>query len=268
MRRVRARRRVTVGARTSGATGRTAQSVAGDGTTPIGRRRRVRLRRTVGVCTTCTGTCGSGWRTAGTRTTLGRRATGRRGRAAETVVAVCCGAVPGAALRCTCVRRIATTTMPARATSTAAFVCRGRSINSWNFSSLPLGVSGARRPPAIGLPALQGGTEHGASGRSGGRIDVPVRAVVGAGGGEVPAAPEVSAGRPAAGDGARRVGAAWRSAVHARPAAASGRGEPGYREAAVTVPAAEGYGAPGRAALPVHRRRRSATGWCITRCTR
>ena len=52
-------------------------------------------------------------------------------------------------------------------------------------------------------------------------------------GGEVPAAAEVPAGRPAAGDGPRRAGAAGRGDGYPRPAAASGRGEPGHREAAL-----------------------------------
>ena len=108
MRRVRVRRRGIPGGRTSVATGRTA-AVAGVVGTALGRRRRVRSRRTAGVCTTCTGTCGNGWRIAGTRTTRGRRATARRGRAVRTVVAVCCGAVPGSTLGCSCVRRLAST---------------------------------------------------------------------------------------------------------------------------------------------------------------
>ena len=52
--------------------------------------------------------------------------------------------------------------MPARASSSSAFVFRGRSISSWVFTSLPPGGSGGRSPPAIGLTALPGGSERGA----------------------------------------------------------------------------------------------------------
>ena len=53
-------------------------------------------------------------------------------------------------------------TMPARASASTAFVCRGRSINPCLFTSLPLGGAGGRSPPAIGLSGLPGGTGHGA----------------------------------------------------------------------------------------------------------
>ena len=101
-------------------------------------------------CTTCSATCGSGWRTAGTTTTTVRPGMARRGRAAGTAVAVCCAAVPGSTIRCACARRIATTAMPARAAPPTAFVFRGRPINSCIFISLPPGEAGGGAPQRSG----------------------------------------------------------------------------------------------------------------------
>ena len=69
----------------------------------------------------------SGWRTAGTTATRGRRRTGRRGRAAGTAVGVCCVAVPGSTSRGSSARRTATGTASPAAAAASASVWRGRS---------------------------------------------------------------------------------------------------------------------------------------------
>ena len=53
-----------------------------------------------------------------------------------------CGAVPGTTIRRTCVRRIATTTMPARATTTTVFVFRARSAAGAGAATAPPGARG------------------------------------------------------------------------------------------------------------------------------
>ena len=137
----RARRGIGVG-RTSGATGRNCDG-CGSRWTAKRRHRWDRSRRTAGACTTCTGTCGSGWRTAGTRTTRGLRGTARRGRAAGTVVVMSCASVPGSTLRRLCARRVAATAaLTARWPTSAAFVFRGRSINPLNRAPTQLGFPG------------------------------------------------------------------------------------------------------------------------------
>ena len=71
------------------------------------RNRSARIRRTNSGCTTCTGTCGSGWRIAGTTTTGGRRRMGVRG-GNWIAVGECCVAARGSSVRRSCVPRTAT----------------------------------------------------------------------------------------------------------------------------------------------------------------
>ena len=101
------------------------------GTTPIGRRWWGRSRRTRGACTTCTATCGSGWRTAGTRTTRGLREMGRRGRAAGTAVGVWLrGGSWGNSPEVASVRRDSLqATVPGSGARSSVFAWRGRWIN-------------------------------------------------------------------------------------------------------------------------------------------
>ena len=89
IRRVRVRSLRTVGATRSAGIGRIA-TVAGAGGTMTGQRPWGRLPPIRGDCTTCTGTYGSGWRTAGTARTVVRLSDGsaweRRGTAPKRVL--------------------------------------------------------------------------------------------------------------------------------------------------------------------------------------
>ena len=120
-----------------GGTGRTAMDAGADGMV-VGRRRWVRSRRMRLGCMTCTGTYGSGWRTAGTRVTTERRGTGVRG-SRGIAAGGCCAAVPGSTSRGTSALRTATGAPPATGASSTGSALPGRS----RHESFPL--SGERR---------------------------------------------------------------------------------------------------------------------------
>ena len=143
----RERHRCTGGGTRLATTGQTV-TVAGAGGTARARHRSAHLQRTRGDCTTCTATCGSGWRTAGTATTKGRLGMGRPGRRAGTVVGVCCVAVPGPTSRGSSVRRTASGSMSGAGSALSVSVWRGRPIRSCLFRSLLLGGSGGHSPLA------------------------------------------------------------------------------------------------------------------------
>ena len=98
----------------------------GKGRIGDGRCRWDRSRRTRSGCTTCTATCGSGRRIAGTTVTAARRRMEVRGREENAVVVWCAGA-PGTAYRGACAPPIATGTAPVSAGSTSVFELPGRS---------------------------------------------------------------------------------------------------------------------------------------------
>ena len=97
------------------------------------RRRQGASRRTVSACTTCTGTCGSGWRIAGTGATRARRRTVARG-CRGTAVGAFCAVGPGTTIRGSSARRTAAGTSPETGASASASVWPGRSP----LESLPL----------------------------------------------------------------------------------------------------------------------------------
>jgi hypothetical protein len=83
-------------------------------------------------------TCGSGCRTATTKTTRVRRRTAaRRGRRAAIATCACAVAVPGSADRCTCARRTGTGTSQTTGTTTLVFVSPRTSISPFLFILLP-----------------------------------------------------------------------------------------------------------------------------------
>ena len=141
-RRARGRRRAIGGGTPSAGTGRIA-TVAGAVGTVSRRRRQGASRRTVSDCTTCTGTCGSGWRIAGTAAMRARHRTGARGRAGIAAGAFC-AAAPGAAFRGSSAPPSAAGSAPGAATSASGSVLPGRSP----LESLPpyLGGPGGEAP--------------------------------------------------------------------------------------------------------------------------
>ena len=86
--------RRTTGERSPARAMRTAAGAGAIGTAR-GRRRPGASTRTVSACSTCSGTSGNGWRTAGTATTRERPPTVARGCVAATVAFACCGAARG-----------------------------------------------------------------------------------------------------------------------------------------------------------------------------
>ena len=95
----------------------------------IGRRRFPwgRFRRMVLGYTMYMGMYGTGWRTAGTGITRGRRRTGVRGRLAAIVGPACCAAVPGSTNRGSCGPPTAAGSPPGTGTAAAVSVLPERS---------------------------------------------------------------------------------------------------------------------------------------------
>ena len=147
MRRVRGRRRATTGGTTSVGTGRIA-SATGAGTAGNSRPRWGVSVPTVSGCTTCTGTCGSGWRTVRTaamRVHLRMEARGSR----EIATGGFCAAAPGSTFRGTSAPPSAAGSTPETAAASAASVFPGRSRGSARLSreSLPPHLRGPGAKP-------------------------------------------------------------------------------------------------------------------------
>ena len=102
------------------------------------------IRRMRSGCTTCTGTYGSGWRTAGTTATTGRRRTGARG-SLGIVAGGCCAAAPGSAIPGLSARPRASGASPATGTATSGFALPARS--HLDSLRLYLGGPGSAEPP-------------------------------------------------------------------------------------------------------------------------
>ena len=87
---------------------------------------------------TCTGTCGSGWRTVGTLSIEVLRVMGARGRAVGSVRCACCAAAPGTTARGASAPPPAAGAPPRAGTTTSASELPGRSPRE----SLPLSLFG------------------------------------------------------------------------------------------------------------------------------
>ena len=115
--------------------------------TPCVQAKRFRwafLRRTVLACTTCTGTFGSGCRTARTGITRVRRVTAGHGKAGIAPAAFCVGA-PGGGVVKPSVPRTDLSATPAATAATMAFVWRGCSDHDSSPFHIPLPAPPPRR---------------------------------------------------------------------------------------------------------------------------
>lgn len=117
-------RRGTAGATESGPGGRIAADAAAFGATDS-RSWCGAMSRTGSACTTCTGTCRNGWRTAGTGVTGARLRTARLG-CAGTARGACRAAGPGPTVREASARRPATGVLPSSGFPISASASPGR----------------------------------------------------------------------------------------------------------------------------------------------
>ena len=111
--------------------------------------------RTDLVCTTYWGTCGNGWRIAGTKVIVERLETVVCGRVVEIVASVCCVAARGSTIRGPCVPRIAAGTPPETGSALSVFASPGRWIESCLFASSPLARGSRGRSPPGRFIALR-----------------------------------------------------------------------------------------------------------------